>query len=272
MTQPLLTKRFDDALLWASNLHRHQLRKGVATPYVAHLLGVASLVLEYGGDEDQAIAALLHDSIEDQGVTDAEISDRFGSRVAAIVRACADADAMPKPPWLERKSAYIEHLRDAEPAALIVSLADKVHNARAIAADFARDGAETFTRFSGGAAGTRWYYQRLADVFSGRFLHLPFDRPDRPGGAGLVRQYDDVIKQFGATREAAEAYEREVFSLPLPVVDGDESPSGWPSMQTFRSTSCARCSRSSTSTWWASASSRKTRTRSARSAGTAATA
>jgi GTP pyrophosphokinase len=210
--QPMLTKRFDRALAYASELHRNQLRKGVAIPYLAHLMGVASLVLEYGGDEDQAIAALLHDSIEDQGVTDDEIADRFGSRVASIVRDCTDSDAEPRPPWLERKRHYLEHLRDCEPAALIVSLADKVNNARAIASDYRRDGEATFARFSGGAAGTRWYHRRLLETFSGRFLQLPSDRPDRPGGAGLVRQYDDAITQFGATSAAADEYERDHFS------------------------------------------------------------
>lgn len=143
------------------------MRKGTTIPYVSHLLGVAALVLEAGGDEDQAIAALLHDAVEDQGgaATQAEIQRRFGDRVAAIVAACSDTDRHPKPPWRERKEAYLRHLAHAPREALLVSLADKVHNSRSLLADLRDDGDRTWSRFSGGKEGELWYYRRLADTF-----------------------------------------------------------------------------------------------------------
>lgn len=201
------TERFDSALQWASRKHCDQERKGTSIPYVSHLLAVSSLVMEHGGDEDQAIAALLHDAIEDQGVTDAEIAERYGQRVAEIVRACTDADTVPKPPWRERKRAYIDHLADAPGDALLVSLADKTHNARCIAADVARDGDDYFARFSGGVLGTRWYYRRLFDAFQARVRDLPADRAGRPGAPGLLAEYERVIGTFGATPAAAVEYE-----------------------------------------------------------------
>ena len=162
-----LGPRFTEAFEYARELHADQLRKGTSVPYVAHLLGVASLVLEAGGDEDQAIAALLHDAVEDQGgaSTQAEIRRRFGDRVEAIVAACSDTDRHPKPPWRERKDAYLNHLRTAPREALLVSLADKVHNARALLADLGTDGEGMWTRFSGGRDGELWYYRRLSETF-----------------------------------------------------------------------------------------------------------
>lgn len=201
------TERFDSALQWSSLKHRDQERKGTSIPYVSHLLAVSSLVMEHGGDEDQAIAALLHDAIEDQGVTDAEIDERYGKRVAEIVRACTDTDTVPKPPWRERKRAYIDHLADAPTDALLVSLADKTHNARCIATDVARDGEDYFTRFSGGVSGTRWYYRRLFDAFMTRAHDLPADQAGRPGASALLAEYERVIEAFGATPEAAIEYE-----------------------------------------------------------------
>src|SRR5690242_11922283 len=133
-----LSDRFNDALVYAHNLHRDQPRKGRDIPYIGHLLGVASLVLENGGDEDMAIAALLHDAVEDQGGLPRrdEIQRKYGERVAEIVMGCTDSDAtdpIQKLPWCDRKVAYIAHVRDeADGAVRLVSLADKVHNARAI--------------------------------------------------------------------------------------------------------------------------------------------
>src|SRR5574338_1076604 len=128
MSPPLLGARFDDALVFAARLHRRQIRKGTRIPYIAHLLAVTALVVEDGGDEDQAIAALLHDSVEDQGglATLEEIRQRFGERVAGIVLACSDSTTSPRPPWRERKENYLAHLKHAPPDALRVSLADKV--------------------------------------------------------------------------------------------------------------------------------------------------
>jgi (p)ppGpp synthase/HD superfamily hydrolase len=166
----MLTRRFDEALVYASDVHRAQRKKGTAVPYVAHLLGVASLVLEDGGDEDQSIAALLHDAVEDQGGAPRldEIRGRFGPRVAGIVEACSDSDVIPKPPWLARKRAYIRHLRGAPDEVLRVSGADKLYNARAVLADFRVAGDAVFARFTGGKAGTLWYYGCLVNVFSAR--------------------------------------------------------------------------------------------------------
>ncbi len=163
----MLGRRFEEALVYAAHLHRRQTRKGSRTPYIAHLLAVASLVLESGGDEDEAIAALLHDAAEDQGgrATLEEIRLRFGERVAAIVEECSDTFETPKPPWEERKRAYLKHLRTASPAARRVSLADKLHNARSLLRDYHREGERIWARFTGGRRGTLWYYRSVAEVF-----------------------------------------------------------------------------------------------------------
>lgn len=168
----MLTDRFDEALGYASRLHREQRRKGSDIPYVSHLLGVASIALEIGADEDQAIAALLHDAVEDQGgaLRLAEIRARFGDRVARIVADCTDTDLEPKPPWRARKERYIAALATKPADSLLVSLADKTHNARAILDDLAVSGGAVWTRFTGGKDGSLWYYRALADAFT---LHLP---------------------------------------------------------------------------------------------------
>ncbi len=140
-----------DAVAHALDIHAAQLHKGAETPYIGHLLGVAGLVLEHGGDEEQAMAAVLHDAIEDCGAEqEAVIADRFGARVAGIVRGCTDADTFPKPPWQARKDAYIAHLEHADNDILIVSCADKLHNARAILTDIQTHGSGVFSRFSAG--------------------------------------------------------------------------------------------------------------------------
>ncbi|PSB00477.1 HD domain-containing protein [Merismopedia glauca] len=173
---PILTNRFEKALIYATNLHQKQVRKGTNIPYVSHLLAVTALVLEDGGDENQAIAALLHDAVEDQGgeTTYQEILAKFGEEVAAIVKACTDTDAIPKPPWRERKESYIEHFRHASIAARRVSLADKLHNSRSILSDWYRMGDEIWERFAGKKEGTLWYYRSLIDVSQaiGGFPHL----------------------------------------------------------------------------------------------------
>ena len=169
----VLTDRFDRALLYATHVHGGQVRKGTSTPYVAHLLAVAATVLEYGGDEDLAIAALLHDSVEDQGgkARLEDVRNRFGARVAGIVEACSDsladtAKGEPKADWQKRKEAYLAHLRKANEDILRVSLADKVHNARAILRDLRKPdiGEKIWARFSQPKERTLWYYRSLADV------------------------------------------------------------------------------------------------------------
>ena len=166
---PLLGERFQEALRYATALHATQVRKGTKIPYVSHLLSACALVLENGGNEDEAIAALLHDAVEDQGGAPilAEIERRFGASVAAIVAGCTDSDTVgEKPPWRPRKEAYIAHLREAAPSVRRVSAADKLHNARSIVADLQRSGPGLFSRFTGGREGTLWYYETLSAVFA----------------------------------------------------------------------------------------------------------
>jgi GTP pyrophosphokinase len=162
-----LTERFEDALVYANRLHAEQVRKRSQVPYYAHLLGVTSLVLEDGGDEDEAIAALLHDAVEDQGGLDTleEIRQRYGTGVAEIVIAVTDAYTDPKPPWRARKEKYIASIRTASPQALRVSLADKVYNARVTLRDIRREGESIWERFNGGKEGALWYYRQLINEF-----------------------------------------------------------------------------------------------------------
>ncbi|BAY32490.1 hypothetical protein NIES2107_43790 [Nostoc carneum NIES-2107] len=163
----MLSERFTAALVYATELHAKQVRKGSGVPYIAHLLGVASIALEYGANEDEAIAALLHDAVEDQGgaATREEIRRRFGDNVTAIVDGCTDADTIPKPPWRQRKEAYIAHLPTASPSVLLVSAADKIYNAQSIVKDYRVLGESLWQRFQGGKEGTLWYYQTLVDTF-----------------------------------------------------------------------------------------------------------
>ncbi len=159
--------RFEEALVYATRLHEGQVRKGTQTPYIAHLLSVAGLVLEAGGSEDQVIAALLHDGPEDQGgeKTLQEIRQRFGDAVADIVAECSDTFEALKPPWKQRKLAYLEHLATASSETLLVSCADKVHNARSIVSDYRTLGEALWGRFNGGREGTLWYYRALLETF-----------------------------------------------------------------------------------------------------------
>lgn len=179
---PLLGPRFEEALVYAVEAHRDQARKGTPIPYVSHLLGVCALVLEHGGGEDLAIAALLHDVVEDQGgqPTLDIVRERFGPEVARLVEALSDSvagDDEDKLPWLERKVAYLEHIEHEDGDVLLVSAADKLHNARTMLVDRRRDGDVVFERFGpvmrfGPVEGTRriaWYYRTLAEIF-GRHL------------------------------------------------------------------------------------------------------
>jgi len=170
-----LTERFEHAVAYANRVHADQTRKGTGIPYLTHLLGVASLVMENGADsEDEVIGALLHDAAEDQGGRPRldDIREQFGEVVGHIVDACTDSYDDPKPPWRERKEAYVAHVRelvergDDEPA-LRVSLADKIYNTRSILADVRESGASVFERFSGERDGTLWYYAALVDAFRG---------------------------------------------------------------------------------------------------------
>jgi GTP pyrophosphokinase len=162
-----LGPRFLRAFLFAAAKHSGQTRKASTIPYLAHLMGVASLVLEAGGDEDLAIAALLHDVVEDCGGAKMlkEVRRRFGNRVAKIVDGCTDAYVTPKPEWRQRKETYINRLRKEDTGTRLVSAADKLHNVRSILSDYREIGESVWSRFNGGREGTLWYYRTLRDEF-----------------------------------------------------------------------------------------------------------
>ena len=162
-----LGARFLRAVNFAAEKHAGQTRKASSIPYIAHLMGVASLVLEFGGDEDMAIAALLHDVVEDCGGAPMlkEVKRRFGSRVAKIVDGCTDSDTVPKPPWRGRKESYIRHLKSADAETRLVSAADKLNNTRSILSDYRDVGESIWDRFNGGREGTLWYYRALVQEF-----------------------------------------------------------------------------------------------------------
>ena len=161
-----LTARFSEALAYAWQLHGEQVRKGSDVPYLAHLLSVAAIVLEHGADEDEATAALLHDAIEDQGgaAVREEIRCRFGRRVADIVDGCTDSETLPKPPWRARKETFLAGLANAGRSIHLVCAADKLHNVRSLIEDYRTHGELLWDRFSGGKAGTLWYYRTAATV------------------------------------------------------------------------------------------------------------
>jgi len=161
-----LSSRFSDALSYVTALHAEQRRKVSGEPYLAHLLAVAAIVMEHGGNEDEAIAALLHDAVEDQGgmATLEDIRRRFGATVAEIVEGCTDAMGSPKPPWRQRKEAHIARLREASASVRLVVAADKLHNAGSLVREYRRRGESLWASFHGGRDGTLWYYRAMADV------------------------------------------------------------------------------------------------------------
>ena len=170
----MTTARFEAALAYAHQVHQGQRRKGTGIPYIAHVLGVAALVLEYGANEDEAIGALLHDAAEDGGgeATLAEIRARFGDAVADIVLGCSDSlveDPEDKLPWVERKENYLAHLENANGSVCLVSAADKLHNVRSIIRDYREHGEEVWQRFQGRRDGTLWYYETVAHTLLRRF-------------------------------------------------------------------------------------------------------
>jgi (p)ppGpp synthase/HD superfamily hydrolase len=181
-----------EAIDYAAEAHAGQVRKGSTIPYLSHLLAVTALVLEYGGDETAAVAAVLHDVVEDAGGR-ARLGDvrvRFGDTVAAIVEGCTDADTVPKPPWRGRKEAYIARLAGEPAAVQLVSAADKLHNARTLLADHFEHGATLWSRFTGGREGTLWYYRALISTYS-------------TAPPALVRELDRVVTAL-EQRAAAE--------------------------------------------------------------------
>jgi (p)ppGpp synthase/HD superfamily hydrolase len=181
-----LGPRFRRAFLFAADKHAGQARKASTIPYIAHLIGVASLVLEAGGDEDLAIAALLHDVVEDCGGKPMlkEVRKRFGKRVAKIVEGCTDSDTLPKPPWRERKENYLAHLKTADADTCLVSAADKLNNVRSILSDYREIGESVWSRFNGGREGTLWYYRALLEEFVRR-------KPNR-----ISREFNLAVKDL----------------------------------------------------------------------------
>jgi GTP pyrophosphokinase len=184
-----LGPRFMRAFSFAARKHAGQTRKASTIPYLAHLMGVASLVLEFGGDEDMAIAALLHDVVEDCGGASMlkEVRRRFGTRVAKIVAGCTDSDRDPKPPWRERKDYYLRHLKTADAETRLVSAADKLNNVRSILSDYREVGESVWARFNGGREGTLWYYRALLEEFSRR-------KPNR-----LIREFRLAVEELEAS-------------------------------------------------------------------------
>jgi GTP pyrophosphokinase len=188
-----LGPRVAEAVAFAIQKHGDQVRKGTSTAYLTHLLAVASLVGESGGSEDEVIAGILHDAVEDGGGAPvlAEIRDQFGPGVGAIVKSCTDSDAVgEKAPWLERKRAYMAHLLEAPIPVLRVVCADKLHNVQAIAKDLRTHGAAVFERFRGDREGTLWYYRSIARLFGA----LIQDEPDLdPGLRAMIRELRESV-------------------------------------------------------------------------------
>lgn len=187
---PILSTRFEQALVYATQLHAHQVRKSSSIPYISHLLSVTALVLEDGGDEDEAIAALLHDAVEDRGGVETReaIEALFGERVVSIVDGCTESSTVPKPPWRDRKLQYIEQIRQGSPEVLRVSMADKLHNARSILADWYRQGDAVWQKFTGGKEGTLWFYRSILEVYQQRANNF------------LVQELEQIISQLEQTR------------------------------------------------------------------------
>jgi (p)ppGpp synthase/HD superfamily hydrolase len=188
------TERFASAMTYAHQVHQGQRRKGTGIPYIAHVLGVTAIAIEYGADEDEAIGALLHDAAEDGGgeATLAEIRARFGDAVADIVLGCSDSlveDPEDKLPWLERKENYLAHLENASGSVCLVSAADKLHNVRSIILDYREHGDDVWQRFQGKRDGTLWYYETVAHVLARR-VYSPLTRD-------LQRAVDELLALVG---------------------------------------------------------------------------
>ena len=177
-------KRFEEALIHAAGLHRDQTRKGTDIPYVTHLLAVAAIVGENGGTEDEVVSALLHDALEDTPETKRSLAARYGPSVAEIVADCSDTDVAPKPPWKERKEAYVARAAGLSDSARLVSSADKLHNARSILADLRTEGEVLWDRFAGAKEGTLWYYRALVEAYG------------VSGPTPVVEELDRVVREI----------------------------------------------------------------------------
>jgi len=178
-----LTLQFEKALIYATRIHGGKLRKKTRIPFIAHILGVTAIALEYGANETEAIAALLHDAVEDCGGAKRlrDIERKFGKKVARIVEGCTDTFQTPKPPWRERKENYIAHLKRASASTRLVSAADKLHNARAILHCLRQERDNLWSRFNGGKKGALWYYRSLVSAFR------------EHGSSELIEELDRVV-------------------------------------------------------------------------------
>ena len=176
-----LSPQFEKALVYATRIHGGKLRKKTRIPYIGHILGVTAIAMEYGANETEAIAALLHDAVEDCGGAKRlrDIECKFGKQVAKIVAGCTDTDQTPKPPWLERKKAYVAHVRRASIPIKLVSASDKLHNVRAILMDYRQEGEKLWSRFKGGKQGALWYYRALVNAFTGKRIRALVQEIDR---------------------------------------------------------------------------------------------
>ena len=192
--------KFARAFAYAERAHWGQRRKGTEKPYIGHLMSVASIVIAYGGDEEMAIAALLHDAVEDQGGRKRlrDIQKKFGKRVAHIVDGCTDSYEEPKPPWLERKRSYIARVAGEDSDTRLVSAADKLSNSRDILQDVRADGDRAFERFQGKKDGTLWYYRTLVAEFR------------KAGDNPLVEELDRVVKELERAAKATKAGARRL--------------------------------------------------------------
>jgi len=188
-----LSEKFQEALIYATRAHGNQMRKKTGIPFIAHILGVTAIAMEYGASQTEAIGALLHDTVEDCGGAERlrDIRQKFGDDVATIVDGCTDTYETPKPPWLERKRAYVEHLKEADSSTRLVSASDKLHNTRAILAELRRTGVDVFDRFSGKTEGTLWYYRTLVIAFRAHGDHTDLiDELDR-----VVTQIENLVQE-----------------------------------------------------------------------------
>jgi (p)ppGpp synthase/HD superfamily hydrolase len=198
---PKLGPRLQRAFRYAAEKHAGQTRKQTAVPYLSHLMAVAALVLEAGGDEDVAIAALLHDVVEDCGGMPRlrEVRRMFGARVAKIVEGCTDSFGEPKAEWVERKKGYLRELKHADAETRLVSASDKLHNVRTILADYRQDGESIWKRFTGKKEGTLWYYRALSDEYQRRGLN----RNTRELEIAVAQLEAAVAKEQGRQRKGS---------------------------------------------------------------------
>lgn len=191
-----VSARFRDALVYATVVHGSQVKKATGAPYLAHLMGVASLVLEHGGDEDAAIGALLHDAAEDHGGEErlADIRRNFGPRVARIVEGCTDSmeKKEDRPPWRKRKEAYVRRLVNEREPTLLVSVADKVHNIRSLVLDVRQNGPKAWDDYSGGREGRLWYYHALLRTYTS----VGRRRRVSPGARALTRELGERVEEL----------------------------------------------------------------------------